>query len=281
MVVPYFSNKEAGKDFFIDVTIDFINERIRVDDYRGNIQSVHTRMKALATQYSFTKAIIKSRAEDVQSFLARGYNLEGVIDGYFNGSDAYFMVHYESDERRTSSTWKKEDELLESVSLLPSSQPSQLPDGYSMRLATLSDCRALADLYERVFQSYPTPMNDSDYLKKVMEDGTIFNVVEWDGEIVSAASAELNETYHNAEMTDCATLPEHRKYGSMQVIVASLENELIKRQIYCAYSLARAESYGMNACLKKLDYQYRGRLTNNCVMNGAYENMNIWVKRLV
>ncbi|RXI96687.1 putative beta-lysine N-acetyltransferase [Anaerobacillus alkaliphilus] len=281
MGVPYISNTETGPDFFIDVTIDFINERIRVDDYRGNINSIMARMKALAEQYSFTKVIIKARGEDWRELLARGYTLEGMIDRYFNGSDAYFMVYYLNDNRRTSLTLEKEDEMCEKIFLLPTAQSSQLPDGYLMRLAGSNDCQALAELYGRVFQTYPTPMNEPEYIRKVMDDGTIFFVVEWKGEIVSAASAEVNEAYHNAEMTDCATLPEHRKYGFMQLLLSGLEQELTKKQIYCAYSLARAQSYGMNACLKKLDYQYRGRLMNNCIMNGAYENMNVWVKRLV
>ncbi|MFN7249815.1 MAG: putative beta-lysine N-acetyltransferase [Anaerobacillus sp.] len=282
MNVPYLSRTETGADFFIEVYLDFVNERIRIDDYRGNINSVITRMKALAAQYSFTKEIIKSRVEDWPKFLSRGYELEGMINGYFNGSDAFFMVNYASDDRRTSDCWKAEDDLLDKiVAQKDAAQPNQLPTGYSMRLANVEDCKDLANLYGLVFQTYPTPMNEPSYIKDVMEEGTIFKMIEWNGQVVSAASAEVNETYHNAEMTDCATLLEHRKYGFMQLLISALEDELISRNIYFSYSLARAQSYGMNACLQKLGYLYSGRLANNCIMNDNFENMNIWVKKLV
>jgi beta-lysine N6-acetyltransferase len=281
MNVPYLCRTETGPDFIMDVYLDFVNERIRVDDYRGNINSLIKRMKTLAKQYSFTKEIIKARMEDWRLFLSIGYTLEGIIHGYFNGSDAYLMVNCFTEERRTNRSWKKEDDMLENIFLLPNSQSNEIPTDYSMRLASTEDCQSLANLYESVFQSYPTPMNDVNYIKKVMEEGTIFKIVQWNGQIVSAASAEINDKYHNAEMTDCATLTEHRKYGFMQLLIVALEEELISRNIYCSYSLARAQSFGMNACLKKLGYVYNGRLANNCVMNGQYENMNIWVKKLV
>lgn len=282
MKEPYISMWETGPDFTMLVYLDFVNKRIRIDDYRGNINSIIIRMKALAKQYSFTKELIKAREEDWRTFLSNGYVFEGTINGYFNGNDAFFMVHYVNVDRRTSPSWKEEDLFLEKIAGLPNpTQPNVMPAGYSIRLANRDDCKPLATLYKQVFQTYPTPMDDESYIGKVMEEGTIFKIIEWNGEIVSTASAEVNEAYHNAEMTDCATLQEHRKYGFMQLLISALEEELINRQIYCSYSLARAQSFGMNACLKKLGYLYTGRLGNNCVMNGQYENMNIWVKKLV
>ncbi|MFP3637406.1 GNAT family N-acetyltransferase, partial [Bacillus sp. SIMBA_033] len=73
----------------------------------------------------------------------------------------------------------------------------------------------LAKLYDTVFETYPTPMNEPDYIQKVMEEGTVFYAVEHDGHIVSAASAEINAPYGHAELTDCATLPTYRKLGFM------------------------------------------------------------------
>ena len=44
--------------------------------------------------------------------------------------------------------------------------------------------------------------------------------------------------------------------------------------------MARARSYGMNAVFHGMGYEFMGRLVNNCDIFGAYEDMNIWVRRL-
>jgi beta-lysine N6-acetyltransferase len=277
----YMNGIQSGPDFIMDVCLDLFNERLRVDDYRGSLNSVDRKIQELSTQYAFTKVFIKSRREDLQYLLSRGFMLEGIFQGYFNGSDAYSMAKYFNPERRTSDYWIQEDQILEQVIALPCKLESgELPSVYSMRIAGEQDASMLAHLYSSVFQIYPTPMNDPAYVRKVMQEGTVFYVVETGGTIISAASAEINEMYHNAEMTDCATLPEHRKHGLMRVLIHALENELRKRQIFCAYSLARSLSFGMNAVFHQLGYQYSGRMTKNCKIFDKYEDMSLWVKNL-
>lgn len=113
-----------------------------------------------------------------------------------------------------------------------------------------------------------------------MAEGTIYYGFYYDEEIVSAASAEVNSFYKNAELTDCATLQEHRKHGLMKILLEELEKELKSSGVYCVYSIARSLSFGMNAALHQLGYQYRGRLTNNCYIFDKLEDMNVWVKDL-
>jgi hypothetical protein len=66
----------------------------------------------------------------------------------------------------------------------------------------------------------------------------------------------------------------------MKFLLLELEGELKKKGIYCAYSIARALSFGMNAALFQLGYHYRGRLLNNCYIYDKLESMNMWVKDL-
>jgi hypothetical protein len=66
----------------------------------------------------------------------------------------------------------------------------------------------------------------------------------------------------------------------MKKTLERLEEVLRLQRIYCVYSIARAQSFGMNAVLHGLDYQYRGRLINNCYIFEKLENMNMWVKDL-
>ena len=55
--------------------------------------------------------------------------------------------------------------------------------------------------------------------------------------IISTASAEMNIKEGNAELTNCATLPEYRKHGFMKSLLIKLEEELRERSIFCSIQL--------------------------------------------
>ncbi|MGG4266091.1 putative beta-lysine N-acetyltransferase [Peribacillus simplex] len=279
--LPFFTQMETGDCYTMELYHDHANQRLRMDDYRGDIKKAIARALVIAKEQGFTKVILKARNEDLSVALGQGFMLEGILSRYFKGNDAYFMAFYLTDERRTSDFWVKEDKVIQDVSRITRLvEMQQIPEDYILRFATDEDAQELANLYGEIFETYPTPMNDERYIKKVMEEGTIFSVIEYEGSIVSAASAEVNEMYHNAELTDCATIPHHRKHGFMKVLISELEQELIRKNIYCSYSLARSLSMGMNAVFHQLGYEYGGRLTKNCNIWDKYEDMNIWVKDL-
>lgn len=269
--------------YTIQIYLDYFNKRLRVDDYRGNINKIVEELNQVMDHYKFTKLIFYTRLEHWQQLLSKGFELEGMINGFFNGSDNYIMTHYKEYERRTSTSWLQEDGIIHTIYEKGQKEDeAKIPAQYSFRKAAIDDASKLAELYGNVFPIYPTPMNKPEYVTKMMKSGTMFYVVEnkRDNQIVSAASADLNQTLHNAELTDCATLPEHRKYGLMKMLLLQLEHDLKMEGIYCAFSLARALSFGMNAALFQLGYQYNGRLKNNCYIFDKLEDMNVWVKDL-
>jgi putative beta-lysine N-acetyltransferase len=235
----------------------------------------------MARDENFSKIIFHSRPEHWKQLLSHGFILEAIFSGFFNGTDNYAMASYLKDARRTSNAWIKEDEILANVTAKGRGHHSTAPpEHYVFRRATEKDASNLANLYGSVFSIYPTPMNDEQYIIKVLNGEAIFYIVECNQQIVSAASADVNKTYKHAELTDCATLPEHRKYGLMKLLLMKLEDELKKEKIYCAFSIARALSFGMNAAFNQLNYTYKGRMTNNCYIFDKMEDMNVWVKDL-
>lgn len=267
--------------FTAKLLLDYFNERLKIEEYRGNIGMLVEEVKQLARKEKFTKVIFHSRAEHWEELLTLGFTLEAIFSGFFNGSDNYTMSLYTDDVRHTSHVWIKEDEILAGVVAKGKKHDSKpTPSQYHFRKAGLNDSNKLAKLYGNVFEVYPTPMNQKEYVEKVMKDDTIFYIVECDNEIVSAASADLNKRFHHAELTDCATLTEHRKYGLMKKLLIKLEDELRNEKIYCSFSIARALSFGMNDAFYQLDYTYKGRLTNNCYIYDKLEDMNVWVKDL-
>ncbi|AOH55322.1 putative beta-lysine N-acetyltransferase [Peribacillus muralis] len=263
----------------IHLTIDHFNKRVRVEDYLGHFQECLEESLKVANEMAAEKIIFKTRKENMQELLSRGFLYEGSIDKFFLGSDCFFLVKYTRNERRNSDGWAREDRILNDVLALPlKSMLDAPPSAYQVRKAELSDSKQLAQLYGKIFEVYPTPMDDPAYVKKCIENGTVFYIYLHDGKLVSAASAEIDAFYHNAEITDCATLPEHRQYGLMKHLIARIEDYLISHEIYCIYSIARSLSFGMNAALHQYGYSYRGRLANNCYIFDKLEDMNLWVK---
>jgi putative beta-lysine N-acetyltransferase len=270
-----------GEDFTMEVCIDFFNERLKMEKYRGNTRKIIKELESLAKEYTLTKTFIKVNPEDWRHFINQGYITEAFFPKYFNGRHAYSMAFYYESSRRTSDFWIVEDDILLQVKNLP--QNVELPPiskQYTLRRAKVEDTPALAELYKAVFEVYPTPVNDPNYLREVLLADTIFYVAEKGGVIVSAASAEVNKEFCNAELTDCATLQAHRKHGLMKILINKLEDDLYQQQIFNVYSIARALSFGMNAVFHQRGYEYTGRLIKNCKIYNKFEDMNIWVKDL-
>ncbi|WP_246941815.1 putative beta-lysine N-acetyltransferase [Bacillus pinisoli] len=279
----FYEEKQLFRDnFYLSVCFDHFNRRLRVLDYRGNVIEIANEMITLATQHQYSKAIIYARREHVHVYVEKGFLLEAIFEGFYNGSHAYALTMYFDQERKQNNQWMKEDEILHKVikTGVSSESKQELPKDCVLRKAEINDAEALKELYSNVFEIYPTPLNDPNYIKKLIKTDSIFYLIEKESKLISAASANLDRLYHNAEISDCATLPEYRKHGIMKHLIIHLEEELRHEKIFCAYSMARSLSYGMNAALQQLRYKYKGRMTNNCYIYNKLEDMNVWVKDL-
>lgn len=267
-------------NYFLEVYIDRFNERLRIDNYRGNMTMICREIDRIVENHSLSKIIFYTRPEHWHQLLSKGFVLEAIIKGYFNGTDNYIMAYYKNNERKTSKYWIQQDSILQTILTIEQNTDEVKSNHYQIRKATSKDAEKLAELYGKVFEIYPTPMNNAEYVKGMFENGVFFYVIECDKQLVSAASADINQTLHHAELTDCATLPEHRKYGLMKNLLLRLESDLKSERIFSVFSIARALSFGMNKAFYQLGYQYNGRLTNNCYIFDKLEDMNVWVKDL-
>ncbi|WP_242771946.1 putative beta-lysine N-acetyltransferase [Brevibacillus parabrevis] len=265
-----------------DLVDDQQNRRVKLHEYdRTRISEYDELLKQVGTKSAATKLIVYGKKQDVGEWLARGYRQEGIIDGFFQGQNAYMLTAYLTEERATSAAPELAEEILAlSLAKAGPGEEKPLPEGYRMRPATEADAEELAKLYGLVFATYPTPMDDPAYIQKTMQEGTVYFVVERDGQIACAASAEVSERMGSAEMTDCATHPDHAGKGLLQPLFHALEHKMEEAGIYYLYTLTRAQSAGMNVTAAKMGYEYRGRLINNCTIFSGFEDMNIWVKPL-
>ncbi len=279
-----------GLDFEIDgkghharVFFDYYSKRLKVLDYDAtDYRAMVRRLNWLARANDFDKIFFKATKEDWQTFLAFGYVLEGILRYYFKGEDAYVLSKFTSVDRINSPYLIEESELIEQMMAEPRDyKPPALPKGYTIALARPSHIPKLVKLYRRVFETYPSPLTHPDYILQTMERNVIYRIVMNDkGEIVSAASAEIDSKHSNAELTDCATSNRQRGNGLMFHILRGLEEDLREQGIMTTYTLSRARSVGINRVFYRLGYEFSGRLVNNCDIYGHLEDMNIWVRRL-
>jgi putative beta-lysine N-acetyltransferase len=138
----------------------------------------------------------------------------------------------------------------------------------------------MASLYRKTLETYPFPIHDPGYLARTMADNVVYFGVFGAGELVALSSAEKDAGASAAEMTDFATLPEYRGKGLSSCLLKQTEEAMKAEGIKTAYTIARAESYGMNIVFARCGYEYRGRLVNNTDIAGDIESMNIWYRRL-
>jgi putative beta-lysine N-acetyltransferase len=266
----------------VKVFLDSYNRRIKVVDYRAtDYEALILKLRFLAEANRFDKIWIKARGDDWEQFLRHGYLLEGVLKHFDRGRPAYIVSKFRSQRRIQSKNLMKEILLIEKIMARKErGAPKPLPDGYVLDYARESDLEGMLQLYRRVFKTYPSPLTYRDYLTAVLHRDAIFRVIRRGNVVVSVASAEFDPIHLAAELTDCATHPEERGRGLMSNILVALEEDLRARKYRCAYSLARAASFGMNAAFHGLGYEFNGRMINNCDIYGAFEDMNLWVKNL-
>lgn len=269
--------------FRMHVFLDHYNRRLKVLDYRASSYSAMVeKLEFLAEANRFDKIWLQARRQDWDKFLRHGYVLEGLLKYVDRGKTAYMVSKFRSQRRLRSPNLLRETELIESITKRePRQQSYSLRSGYILDFAREADVDGMLALYRRVFETYPSPLTYREYLLSVLHRDAIFRVVRNpEGEVVAAASAELDPKRLSAELTDCATHPNERGNGLMGTLLHALEQDL-KRQAYrCAYTLARAPSPGMNAAFHSLGYEYSGRLINNCDIYGDFEDMNLWAKDL-
>lgn len=268
--------------FSVRVFFDNYNRRLKVIDYTADsYRALCERLIWLANANHYDKIFIKADKSDWQEFLCLGFVLEGILKYYYRGEDAYVMSRFSSLDRALSQRVIAETDLIENLMAEDRAHSvPPLPDGYESILATEQNIPEMVALYRRVFETYPSPLTHPDYIQQTMRRNIVYRAVVDGSHVISAASAELDDKHSNAELTDCATLPEYRGKGLMHHLIQALENDLVARGIKTGYSLARARSHGMNRVFFRLGYEYSGRLINNCDIYGQFEDMNIWVKLL-
>lgn len=263
--------------------VDPVNGRVRVKRYRfehrQGLAALGEYLLCLSRAEGCGKVLAWVREADWEQFLGRGFVLEGVIPGYFGGEAAYCLSYFVDPDRQASRRLERENTIREAVLTEEPAWSRRLDSRFALTAPSVEDVAEMAHLYRQVFTTYPSPLHDPSYIHHLMATGEgVFRIVRDGRRLVSACAAEVDRSDRQAEMTDCATLPDYRGEGLMAAQLHDLEAAMRGHGVSCLFSLARASSHGMNLVLRRLGYRLRGRMVNNCHIMGAYEDMNLWVK---
>jgi len=273
----------TGDGFIADVVVSELNARIHVTDYRAeDAAEMAAALEGRAIEAGVDKVFIKALRSDREAFEEGGMCAEAVIDGYYDGQPAVVMSSFLSEDRRRPAAVREQQTILAGIQERPA-DPSvaPLPEGYQLMRARPDDAAELAQLYSRVFRSYPYPIDDPGYIDATMQSHVVYRLVRNpDGVVIAAASAETDVEHANAEMTDFATLPNQRGLGLAQHLLAALERDMDDDEIPNLYTVARARSAGMNRVFYNRGYRRTGTLINNCHIAGRFEDMHVWCKQL-
>ncbi len=230
------------------------------------------KIESFAAKAEYSKIIAKVKETAV--FAENGYLCEAFFP-LQNGKKVSFMVKYLKAERMAVKNGTIITDVLKEAQNTAVKHHST---DMKMRRLTAHDSEALAELYRNVFETYPFPIHDAEYLRKTMAENTRYFGIFSDDKFIAAASAETDSEKNYAEMSDFATLEEYRRLGLAAALNSELEKNLYNDGVKCYYTIARSVSYGMNKTFAGCGYTFTGTLFNNTNIGGGIESMNVWYK---
>ncbi|MEN8163791.1 MAG: putative beta-lysine N-acetyltransferase [Acidobacteriota bacterium] len=270
-----------GDGYSAKVLFSPLNQRIQVLEYEAeDLRALVMDLENQARKADFGKIFLKAPMHEKPDLEGAGMSAEAIVTGYFAGLSAVVMSLFLNEERSRRPFAQEQEGILAKIrSRAADDSVPELPGGYRLLLAGPGDAVDLAGLYAEVFASYPFPITDPEYIRMTMDSNVLYRIVRDPGGVmVAAASAEINDSFRNAEMTDFATLPDQRGLGLAQHILADLEGDMGERGIPNLYTIARARSAGMNRVFYNRGYRLTGTLVNNCHIAGQFEDMHVWCK---
>ncbi|MCB9210398.1 MAG: putative beta-lysine N-acetyltransferase [Ignavibacteriales bacterium] len=263
-----------------------LNDRIYLQKLsKSDFPQIILELDRLAKKNSYSKIFAKIPNWALDEFTKNGFIEEAAIPKFYNNKiKALFVAKYLDSERETLSNERKNK--IKKIIELATDKESVKTDSinvdekFTTRILKKSDIDKLVDLYKNVFESYPFPIFESDYIEQTMESYIKYFGIFYDDELVSASSSELDLNSQNCEMTDFATNPKFRGNGLATLLLSKMEEEVKKLSVKTLYTIARSQSPGMNITFSKLGYNFSGTLIKNTNISGRIESMNVWYKHI-
>jgi beta-lysine N6-acetyltransferase len=258
-----------------------LNDRIylmKLDE--RDADDILNNLSTLANKNKYSKLFCKVTKNLAPIFFADGYILEAYIPKFYNDKDDLFFVSKFLNPDRLLNIEKNQLSVLkELLSNKPKIKKKHTSDFLIRRLNDL-DIEQISTIYSKVFESYPFPINDSEYILKTMNSNVLYFGAEKDRVLVALASSEMDLKGGNAEMTDFATLPAYAGNSVAIMLLNAMEVEMKNQGIKTLYTIARLNSTPMNKTFLRCGYVYSGTLIKNTNISGKIESMNVYHKHV-
>jgi len=249
---------------------------------RNDIAGTLARLADLAVEKGYGKSFARIPLDVWPEFKNAGYRKEAVIPDLYRGCvDGLFVARYFSAEREVLP-----HAVVKALRLTKGDRPTRMkptatpPCPQPVVACNPCDCPEMSRAYEQVFESYPFPIHDPGYLERMMGQDVFYYAVRANGAIAALAAAEADRDNQSVEMTDFATLPAWRQYGMAATLLRHMEKEARMLGIKTAYTIARADSPGINRLFQGNGYRYAGLLINNTQISGRIQSMSVRYKPL-
>jgi putative beta-lysine N-acetyltransferase len=236
---------------------------------------------ALAKKNNYTKIFCKVPQWAAAFLYSKGFIVEAQIPRFYNNSeDVFFMSKFQPGR-----LLNPEHEMLEKLSqqllnINKVPRAIEIPSGFNLIRLKKENAEMIAKVYQDVFESYPFPIFDPEYIVKTMDENVQYYGIETKGKLIGLSSAEIDKKGQNAEMTDFATLPEFRGQKLAYMLLLKMEKEMQLQEISTVYTIARLNSLAMNKTFQNASYKYSGTLIHNTNISGKIESMNVYYKHL-
>ncbi|MEQ8235554.1 MAG: putative beta-lysine N-acetyltransferase [Syntrophomonadaceae bacterium] len=276
--VPY--NREEDYQYMNGTLVLWDRRNSRAKIIAGQLldPDLLSQVKNRAAQAGVGKIISFALPANQEVFANDGFVVEGTIPRFFRGEDAVCCSFFVDSQRSIPTPVSPIDFYANKASKTRLSE-NNMGRLYTVRDAGEADIASMIRLFRYVFQSYPSPIFEPEYiLHNMRSQSVLYKLALHNGQVIGIASAEMDQTNLNAEMTDCVTHPQYRNRGILGVLLNELEDALERNGYMCLYTLCRASNPAVNMSFARRDYKYSGCLINNCHICGAYEDMNILIK---
>ncbi len=190
-----------------------VNNRIYIMKLAsGDAGKVTEELEKLAKQEKYTKIFAKVQPDALPVFLVNGYQVEAFIPKFYKNSADCLLVSKFIDINRKKVPVSELDQFFELLTRkTKKNQTQQYNQKYETGELTEKDAPAISAVFSQVFETYPFPVHDPEYIVKTMqEEGTRYFGVKDKTRLIAASTAEIDYKNRNAEMTDFAVLPEYR-----------------------------------------------------------------------
>lgn len=246
----------------------------------NDLPEIVRQVDELGRRNGYTKLFAKVPAGAAPHFTTAGFVDEACVPKMYKGeSSVLFMSKFLEQARSIPQGAERIAEVLDCARRHAGTTPDARGSDAVTRLQE-EDADELAALYATVFETYPFPLHNPAFIQECMASDSIYFGIFSGGRLVAAAAAEVNSKWLCAEMTDFATLPEYRGNGAATKLLVSMEQALQALSIKTLYTIARAESFGMNVVFSRCGYTFGGILHNNTHIAGKLESMNVWYKQV-